>query len=228
MTLNEALAALRAVIAVCAGRDTRIAELEVRRDELLALTVRLTNEVPFPDEVRGWTAQRAAMIAEVGTLRARNAELESDVQRLTERVSGHELDAIHTAAGDERSMDAISMLDWPSMVRDFHAVFGCVDAVEPDISQHRDLRIALIAEEFKELRDALEDDDVVEVADALADLIYVVVGSALQWGIPIGRVFREVHRSNMSKTGGPRRPDGKVLKGPNYSPPDIKSILESK
>jgi predicted HAD superfamily Cof-like phosphohydrolase len=120
------------------------------------------------------------------------------------------------------------MLDWPSMVRDFHAAFGCVDAIEPDISHHRDLRIALIAEEFKELRDALEDDDVVEVADALADLIYVVVGSALQWGIPIGRVFREVHRSNMSKTGGPRRPDGKVLKGPNYSPPDIRSILESK
>lgn len=36
--------------------------------------------------------------------------------------------------------------------------------------------------------------------------------------------FKEVHRSNMSKLsdGKPvRRHDGKILKGPNYSPPDL-------
>ncbi len=52
-----------------------VERLEARIQELLALTVRLTNEVPFPDEVRGWLAQRAAMIAEIGTLKARIVEL---------------------------------------------------------------------------------------------------------------------------------------------------------
>lgn len=37
--------------------------------------------------------------------------------------------------------------------------------------------------------------------------------------------FREVHRSNMSKLGTDGRPvrrlDGKILKGPNYSPPNL-------
>lgn len=39
------------------------------------------------------------------------------------------------------------------------------------------------------------------------------------------RVFAEVHRSNMSKLGDDGKPifreDGKVLKGPNYSPADL-------
>jgi predicted HAD superfamily Cof-like phosphohydrolase len=64
----------------------------------------------------------------------------------------------------------------------------------------------------------------------LADLIYVAVGTAISLGIPIDDVFAEVHRSNMSKTGPDgkaiRRADGKILKGPNYSPADIESLLD--
>ena len=45
-------------------------------------------------------------------------------------------------------------------------------------------------------------------------------------------IFAEVHRSNMSKLGEDgrpiRRPDGKVLKGPNFSPPAISDILEAR
>lgn len=111
------------------------------------------------------------------------------------------------------------------MVREFHAKVGQADSATPDISQHRDLRVSLITEEFRELREALEANDIVEVADALADLLYVVVGSALQWGIPLERVVAEVHRSNMTKGGDAKRADGKILKGPNYSPPDIAGVL---
>lgn len=50
----------------------RIAELETRQQELLASMVRLTRETPYPEEVSG----RDALIAEVGTLRARVRELE--------------------------------------------------------------------------------------------------------------------------------------------------------
>lgn len=42
--------------------------------------------------------------------------------------------------------------------------------------------------------------------------------------------FEEVHRSNMSKLGEDgkpiRREDGKILKGPNYSPADIGRVLK--
>jgi chromosome segregation ATPase len=63
-----------------------IAALEARQQELLALTVRLTNETPFPEEVKGWTAQRAAMIAEIGTERARVGEIEAERDGLTTRL----------------------------------------------------------------------------------------------------------------------------------------------
>lgn len=112
-----------------------------------------------------------------------------------------------------------------AMVREFHAKFCQPDSPVPDVSQHRALRLSLISEESKELRDALEANDVIAVADALADLQYVVIGSALQWGIPLDRVFAEVHRSNMTKEGGGTRADGKVLKGPNYSPPDVAGVI---
>ena len=73
--------------------------------------------------------------------------------------------------------------------------------------------------------------DITEAADGFADLEYVVHGGTLTFGIPSEKVFEEVHRSNMSKLdekGNPIfRVDGKILKGKNYSPPDILKVLES-
>ena len=87
----------------------------------------------------------------------------------------------------------------------------------------QELRLGLIDEEFTELKDALDDNDIVEVADAISDLLYVVLGTAISYGIPIDKVFEEVHRSNLSKldaNGKPiRREDGKILKGPNFFEP---------
>lgn len=81
-TAELAVRGARNLLVELDARDVRIAALETRRDELRALTVRLTNEVPFPNEIQGWTAQRAAMIAEVGTLRARVSELSNKADRL--------------------------------------------------------------------------------------------------------------------------------------------------
>jgi predicted HAD superfamily Cof-like phosphohydrolase len=40
-----------------------------------------------------------------------------------------------------------------------------------------------------------------------------------------------VHKSNMSKLGEDGKPlyraDGKVLKGPNYQPPNLKDLIEN-
>lgn len=80
-----------------------------------------------------------------------------------------------------------------------------------------------------ELCYADENVDLVETADALADLDYVVQGGNLVFGIPAGLVMEEVHYSNMSKLGSDGKPiideDGKVVKGPNFREPDIRTIL---
>jgi predicted HAD superfamily Cof-like phosphohydrolase len=73
--------------------------------------------------------------------------------------------------------------------------------------------------------------DIIGIADAYADLLYVVYGGAVTNGIDIDEVFKEVHRSNMSKLGADGTPifrdDGKVLKGPNFSPPDIEQCFDN-
>lgn len=65
----------------------------------------------------------------------------------------------------------------------------------------------------------------VEILDAICDSIYVLIGLALKMGFNLDAAFREVHRSNMSKLGEDGKPikrdDGKVLKGPNFTPPDL-------
>lgn len=117
-------------------------------------------------------------------------------------------------------------------VMEFHRAFNLpIDAlvVGQDAAQLRDLRIDLLAEEWDEYERAEANDDISEIADALADIIYIALGTAIAYGIPMKEVFAEVHRSNMSKLedGKPiYYESGKVAKGPSYTPPDIASILQ--
>lgn len=143
-------------------------------------------------------------------------------------------------------------------VVEFHEAFGAPIAWSPGVppTARRKLRCELILEELLELAAAsgmyLANDDgasvsnlkfleigegrpdkqvnLVEAADALADLRYVTDGAALEWGIPLEKCLREVHRSNMSKLGEDGKPilraDGKILKGPNFTLPDLESIIE--
>lgn len=93
------------------------------------------------------------------------------------------------------------------------------------------LRIELIVEELNELIDAKEDKDLIGIADALTDILYVTYGAGHAFGLDLDACFREVQRSNMSKLGEDGKPiyreDGKVLKGPNYSEPNLKKTLQS-
>lgn len=140
-----------------------------------------------------------------------------------------------------------------SLVNQFHDAFSIpspydLSELEPDREKMR-LRIDL--EEFLELVDAcgmelfvhgeraaLENcaflpngkaPDPVGIADALGDGVYVKYGHAIERGIPIDDCLAEIHRSNMSKLDADGKPiyrdDGKVLKGPNYSPPDLERVL---
>lgn len=92
------------------------------------------------------------------------------------------------------------------------------------------LRYDLIAEELEELKEGIQNENLVEIADALTDLLYVVYGAGHAFGLDLDSCFTEVHRSNMSKLDEDGRPiyreDGKVLKGPNFSEPDLESIVD--
>jgi predicted HAD superfamily Cof-like phosphohydrolase len=116
-------------------------------------------------------------------------------------------------------------------VKDFHQAFGQRIGEKPELPdrEERILRRNLITEEFNELTDAEYANDLVEIADALADIIYIACGTAVSYGIPLDDVFAEVHRSNMAKlVNGKviRREDGKVQKPAEWTPPDIRSILD--
>jgi predicted HAD superfamily Cof-like phosphohydrolase len=97
----------------------------------------------------------------------------------------------------------------------------------PDENE-RVLRRKLLREEVDEYFDGEDKDDLENVAKELADIIYIVCGTAASYGIPLDRVFNEVHRSNMEKlVDGKvvRRDDGKILKPEGWAAPDIKSVL---
>ena len=113
----------------------------------------------------------------------------------------------------------------------FMKTFGQEVKTDPDWPDEdtQKLRLELIAEELEEMWDAIENKDLVGVADALSDILYVTYGAGHAFGIDLDRCFAEVQRSNMSKLGEDGKPiyreDGKVMKGPNYSPPDLKKII---
>ena len=89
-------------------------------------------------------------------------------------------------------------------------------------------------EENEEYLEAAKNGDIVEVADALGDMMYILCGTIIEHGMQhiIEEVFDEIHRSNLSKldeNGNPiYREDGKVIKGPDYFPPNLKQFLQKK
>lgn len=119
------------------------------------------------------------------------------------------------------------MTDEQRQVEEFHRMFDILASQTPTAPDEatRLLRERLIEEEFAELREAMGAGDVPSIAKELADLLYVVYGTAVSCGIDMEHVFREVHRSNMSKVGGHKRDDGKWVKPPTYSKADLDSIL---
>ncbi len=119
------------------------------------------------------------------------------------------------------------MMDRQGMVAEFHRKFDIPVGDRPSIPDEvtRELRVRLIQEEFGELQEAMAAQDLPGVAKELADLLYVVYGTAVAYGVDMDPVFREVHRSNLSKVGGYKREDGKWVKPPTYSPADVKSLL---
>ena len=116
-------------------------------------------------------------------------------------------------------------------VKEFMRTFGqeVKDKSEFPNEKIIELRKKLIEEEFDELKQAINEKDLVEVADALTDILVVTYGAGIAFGVNLDKCFEEVHRSNMSKLSEDGKPIfnefGKVMKGPNYSKPNLKQFL---
>lgn len=113
-------------------------------------------------------------------------------------------------------------------VRDFHIKYGGEHSDHPGMLSDKAgfRRARLIMAEASEFVEAAANADIVEMCDALADLLYVTYGTAVEMGVDIEPIFAEVQRSNMTKDGGGQDAGGKILKGPDFSPPDLLPILE--
>lgn len=99
------------------------------------------------------------------------------------------------------------------------------------------LQIKLIIEEYTEVIeafDAFKQNDISTHADLLkelADLVFVCYQAAENMGWNLDEAMQRIFDSNMSKldnTGAPIRNEaGKIMKGPNYQPPNLLSIVKN-
>ena len=100
-----------------------------------------------------------------------------------------------------------------------------------------DMQVDLIEEEAAEFLEAADEcfadpenlDRRMDLLKELSDLVFVCYQFAAAFGLDLDKAMNLVFESNMSKLdeqGKPIfRPDGKVLKGPNYLPPDLLSCV---
>ena len=111
------------------------------------------------------------------------------------------------------------------MAESFRQAYGVISSSDQTATQKR-----LIAEEYREFDwSTAVGDPKWDQLKELADLVYVCYQYAASQDWDLDEAMKRVHESNMSKLdeyGKPiYRPDGKVLKGPNYSPPHLEDLV---
>ena len=110
-------------------------------------------------------------------------------------------------------------------VEEFHRIYKLGNSDKPIGKLENGLeklRFDLMKEENEEYLEAAK----------RGDMLYILCGTIIEHGMQdvIEDVFEEIHRSNLSKldeNGNPiYREDGKVIKGPNYFPPNLKQFFQ--
>jgi hypothetical protein len=93
------------------------------------------------------------------------------------------------------------LVDMINDVLEFTTTFGHIFEPAPKIpgQRIRELRHKLISDEWDEFTEAWENNDIPEMADAICDMIYVLIGTAFAYGIPLAHCWRMVQNSNMNK-----------------------------
>ena len=89
-------------------------------------------------------------------------------------------------------------------------------------------RRKLILEEVQEILDEWYLMRREGVIDGILDTIWVLVGTLVELGWDFDGAWAEVKRSNWSKVGAGLDGNGKLEKGPNFSPPDLARFARRK
>ena len=152
---------------------------------------------------------------------------------------------------DLKKMDIRYLEKMKKLVKEFYMAFGQEKYLNKGMYraaniERMKLRNRLFDEELKEFLEAETD---IEKLDAICDMYYIAIGTTLELGSYgnqfyvidyykqrtwfndelIMEAFEEVHKSNMSKLENGKaifREDGKILKGKNYFPPNLKQFIE--
>jgi predicted HAD superfamily Cof-like phosphohydrolase len=119
-------------------------------------------------------------------------------------------------------------------VKEFQEAFGVVLPKRPKLlpKKRSEFRHKLLEEEVSEIKQGAISKDIVQVADGVIDSMYILIGTAHEYGFAdrLVMLFDEVHRSNMSKMGPDGkaifREDGKVMKPETYSAPKLQPIID--
>lgn len=218
----------------------RQVDAELSRQERLGYTSQHDNEagldhlleLAYSYIVEGKTVKGAAMVIAARRWIANNGHVEYYQREIAKFMDACDQEV---AKYPQLPSDEIRKLRIKLMVSE---LLGAVPAPESGMEGINNLLpdgISFIKDKSDELVASMLKGDLVGIADGLADLIYVVIGTAIAYGINLKEIFDEVHRSNMSKTvwdpeSGTyttiKDEDGKVLKPETYSPANITPIIE--
>jgi predicted HAD superfamily Cof-like phosphohydrolase len=120
------------------------------------------------------------------------------------------------------------VLDFQVKYKNYHQ--SSVSMPSDEIIEFR--KDLIIEEVVEELLYALDTKDMVKVADGIADSIYVLLGTAIAFGIDLEPIWEAVHDSNMKKVRHDMSDEAnntihKVVKPEGWQPPDIEGLLKA-
>ena len=127
----------------------------------------------------------------------------------------------------------VYMIKQIEQVRNFHVAFKQPVLDVPTIPkiERINLRHKLLMEEATELNDAALNNDIVEVADGIVDCLYILFGTAHEFGLGdlLPKMFDEIQNSNLSKLDDNGEPIyneyGKVIKSKIFFKPNLEKII---
>lgn len=160
-------------------------------------------------------AVRTVPVATPPEASTRKILLAEEVQEFADAVADDDLVEIADALGD------ISYIAWGCGTVhgiDLDTAFAAVHSPTGDPDEYA-----------RAYFDAMEAGDIAAVTISLACLLRRCADLATSYGFDIVDVLQEIHRSNMTKLDENGRaivrPDGKIVKGPNFEPPNLAAIV---
>jgi predicted HAD superfamily Cof-like phosphohydrolase len=184
---------------------------------------------------RGQTVKAGALIMAAKAYRLRHTKnsMQEDIEEFMRRCDQEVADYPQLPSDEVRTLRIRLMVEELLGAKDISEFMIDIDGNATPYSANHYVEL-LVKNKSDELVASMLKGDLVGVADGIADVLYVVIGTAVAYGIDIQEIFDEVHRSNLSKTVWnedlkrytiEKDEFGKGLKPDTYSPADLEPIV---